>query len=392
MFWLLDRLRSEIDGQYNGKPKDLLNGELPRAGEARRIFYDAMARLDPDQAERAIVVLAQAEGPRLAMSRLWEFGARTVSGTLGHHPIVVANSWRTLDAMGWQHAEPVLRYVARYLNFEADSTYGPNRERVAASLPNLPADWAIKKPDREATLHLYHLLRDGRSDEASDLIISQLESDQVKAGAVWDAVHLVAADLLFRYKTGGGPIGGMLIHAVTTTNALRFGFDCSGDDKARLLMLLQSVAALHDAFIRTAEKEDQLRAMNLLDLTAHEADDTIEVAEVFSMLPVKANPSNSYIRHSADERSESDEACKRAFTLLQDTSTFGSFMRTARSLMCIKASLDPHDVKYPVAAFEDVSSASPEWRPFLLASSVHALHGPRSADSASLMHVRNALG
>ncbi len=48
-----------------------------------------------------------------------------------------------------------------------------------------------------------------------------------KAGAIWDAVHLVAADLLFRYKTGGSMIGGYLIHAVTSTNALRFGFDCT---------------------------------------------------------------------------------------------------------------------------------------------------------------------
>ena len=49
---------------------------------------------------------------------------------------------------------------------------------------------------------------------------------------MWDAVHLVAADLLFRYKTGGRAIGGVLIHAITSTNALRCGFDCCGDDRA----------------------------------------------------------------------------------------------------------------------------------------------------------------
>lgn len=44
----------------------------------------------------------------------------------------------------------------------------------------------------------------------------------------------------------------------------------------------------------------------------------------------------------------------------------------ARSYLCIKASLDPHDIKYPAAAFEDASLASAEWRPYLLAASVHA--------------------
>jgi hypothetical protein len=294
--------------------------------------------------------------------------------------------------MGWQHAETVLRYSARYLTFEADRTYGPYRERVAATLRNLPANWAVDKPNLEATLHLYKVLRDGRSDEACDLICTQLASGKVEAGAVWDAVHLVAADLLFRYRTGGGPIGGMLIHAVTSTNALRFGFNCSGDDGARLLMLLQASSALNDAFIQPALKEDQLRSINLLDLAAEKTGHAVEVADVFSMLPVKANQSNTYIQHSADERTASDEACQKAFALLVDSSNFGPFMRTARSLMCVKATLDPHDVKYPVAAFEDVTSASPEWRGFLLASSVHALHGPQSADSGLLVQARDALG
>jgi len=392
MFWALDRVKSELDAQDNSQLLEGLKGNFPRADQALSIFQDAMGKRDPDQAERAIVVLAQTEGPRQAMSRLWEYGARTVSGTLGHHPIVVANTWRTLDAMGWQHAEPVLRYAARYLNFEPDRTYAPNLERVAARLPNLPADWALSKPDREATLQIYAVLREGRSDEACDLIVSQLESDKVKAGAAWDAVHLVAADLLFRYKTGGGPIGGMLIHAVTSTNALRFGFDCSSDDRARLLMLLQGVSAIEGAFIAPAQKDAQLRAINLLDLASEVKDDAVKLADVFSMLPIKTNKSNTYIRHSDDERTASDEACKKAFTLLQDPSQFRPFMQTARSLLCVKASLDPHDIKYPVAAFEDISSASPDWRRYLLASSVHALHGSHSVDSAPLVQAREALG
>ena len=42
--------------------------------------------------------------------------------------------------------------------------------------------------------------------------------------------------------------------------------------------------------------------------------------------------------------------------------------------------------------FEDARRVSPEWRPYLLACSVHALHGEKSADSTTLIKVRQALG
>jgi hypothetical protein len=48
-------------------------------------------------------------------------------------------------------------------------------------------------------------------------------------------------------------------------------------------------------------------------------------------------------------------------------------------------------LNFPAAAFEDASLVSPEWRPYLLASSVHALHGARSHDTAVLVKVREAL-
>jgi hypothetical protein len=80
-----------------------------------------------------------------------------------------------------------------------------------------------------------------------------------------------------------------------------------------------------------------------------------------------------------------------AFTLLSDHANERSFLRTARSLLCVKASLDPHDIKYPAAAFEDAALVSREWRPYLLASSVHALHGTKSEDTLVLVQAREAL-
>jgi hypothetical protein len=57
----------------------------------------------------------------------------------------------------------------------------------------------------------------------------------------------------------------------------------------------------------------------------------------------------------------------------------------------MKATNNPHDYKYPVAAFEDAAVVSPRWQPYLLAASVHALHGTASADTPALVQARVAL-
>jgi hypothetical protein len=389
LFWALDRLVGGFQEEHPQSPGSLA-GELPRADQAAAIFREAMAELDPSHAERAIVVLARTRGPRLAMSLLWEYGARRVCGTLGHHPIMVANTWRTLEALGWQHAEQVLRYLARaFPRNKADRTYEPNRQRAREILSKLPPDWAANEPSRAATLEIYNLLRQGKTDAVCDLICTQLSSGRVKAGAAWDAIHLVAADLLFRYKTGGIAIGGVLIHAVTSTNALRCGFDCSGDDRVRLLMLLQSVGVLGDLFILPNQRDGQLREMNLLDLQTDDVKASASVADVFAMLPNKTKDPSS--ADAEAYRKLSDDACRISFGLSRTSATQAAFKQAARSLLCVKATGNPHDLKYPVAAFEDTALASPEWRPYLLASSVHALHGIASADSTTLLQAKKAL-
>ncbi len=389
LFWALDRIATGFQ-EGDVRPPGELAGKLPRPDQAAANFREAMAELDPSYAERAIVVLARTQGHRRAMSLLWEYGARRVCGSLGHHPIMVANTWRTLEALGWQHAEQVLRYLARsFPKNAADRTYEPNRERARRTLPALPIDWAANEPNRGATLELFHLLRRGQTDAACDLICSQLSSGRVKAGAVWDAIHLVAADLLFRYKTGGIAIGGYLVHAVTSTNALRCGFDCSYDDRVRLLMLLQSVGGLGDEFVLTNQKNGLLRDMCLLELKAGDTKTSAGIMDVFRGLPNKT-------KDPAPEEAEacrkaSDEACKLGFTFLKTSADLAAFKQAARGLLCAKATRDPHDLKYPVAAFEDTALANPEWRPYLLASSVHALHGAASADSTVLVEARKAL-
>jgi hypothetical protein len=152
---------------------------------------------------------------------------------------------------------------------------------------------------------------------------------------------------------------------------------------------LQSIGGLSDLFVQSNQKDGELRNINLLDLQEDDTDPTAGIASVFCMLPNKTK--DPAADEAAAYRKASDDACRRSFSLLKTPSNQVEFIRIARGLLCAKATANPHDLKYPVAEFEDVALASPEWRPYLLAASVHALHGTASADSPVLMQARRAL-
>lgn len=131
-FWALDRVKRGQDAGQRMRP---LERSLPSPARAEAALHDAMERFDPDLAERAVVAVARAKGGRYAMHRLWDYAPRNLSQTLGHLPIGVASSWRTLEAIGWEHAEPALRYMATEVSrFRGDPTSDPTRS--GSSVPS----------------------------------------------------------------------------------------------------------------------------------------------------------------------------------------------------------------------------------------------------------------
>ena len=389
LFWGLDRIKRGQESEDSPSAMKPLRGPMPTPSEAEDAFRKAMIQANKDDTERAVVVLAQIHGAERTLFKLWDYAPNDLGGTMGHLPIGLANATRTLHAIGWHHAEPALRYLAREMSRpEVDRTYSDNLTRAERTAPTLPVDWKANTGNRTATLELYQLLRSPAPASASDYICRALSRDGIKAGAMWDAISLAAADLIFRYRTGGGVIGGNLIHAITSTNALRYGFNRLPTTKQTLLLLLQAAGLLSDFFIRWPAEAGGLRKMNLATDLASLPAENDGFDAVFSMLPFK---SDNYDQKEASERAASDQACRLAFQRLHTPSGQHNFQRAARSLLCIKASEDAHDFKYPAAIFEDSQQASLEWRPYLLASSVHALHGTNSADTASLVAARQAL-
>jgi len=67
------------------------------------------------------------------------------------------------------------------------------------------------------------------------------------------------------------------------------------------------------------------------------------------------------------------------------------FLHTARRLVCLKATENAHDVKFPAAILENYELTSPQWRPYLLAASMHWLHGTKMPDNPAVLSARDAL-
>jgi hypothetical protein len=392
LFWAVDHFKWQQEISPTG-PVERLTGSLPAADKAAAEFHAAMQRLDAEKAERAAVALARADGARQAFDLFWHYGCRD-SSFIGHRAIGVTNSRRALDAIGWRHAEPVLRFVVQDLHSmggKPDRHYQPNVARADRAFVTLPAGWAVGRADAGATRELFAQVRRGQSEAACDLVIRQLSGD-FGARPAWDALHVAAAELLMLHAAADG-MAGRPLHLNTTVNALHYAFRACGDARTRLLILLQATAWAAE-FIRTHLGEQALAAGTPLDLGGLSAG---TVDDVFARLPPHTYHYDVKTRTGpgtviADLATRRDVG-RGVFALVsRDPDAALPYMQAARDWLCTKATVEAHEFKLPAALFEDYDVVSPEWRPRLLAASAHWLHGRQSPDSPLLRQAREAVG
>ena len=135
IFWALDAFKSSQardvqEGNWTMAP--VKESAVPPGHKAHDAFRKAMNRWDVEAANAAIVGLARGTGANRIFELFARYGPRDFR-SIGHKAIFVANSWRTLQAIGWQHAEPVLRSLAyALLNHRgepnpADNDLGPDK-------------------------------------------------------------------------------------------------------------------------------------------------------------------------------------------------------------------------------------------------------------------------
>src|SRR5262245_31270745 len=207
IFWALDSFKS-------GQAADVREGDwtmtaltsskVPSATQARKAFAEAMDSWDETAADFAVVGLARNAGAQEIFEIFCRYWMRDFRD-IGHKAIYVANSWRTLQAIGWQHAEAVLRSLAYALlergrdpnpakaDLEADRPWRSNQSLVG----KIRSDWLDGRPDSSATTELFQLLRQASPGDASAKVVDLLNR-RVSPRSVWDALFDSAGELLMR--------------------------------------------------------------------------------------------------------------------------------------------------------------------------------------------------
>ena len=191
IFWALDYFKTaaardvEERGDWMMEPVD--EKAVPAADKAAAEFTAAMDAWDEAAADAAIAGLARTAGANEIYEHLFRYGMRDFR-SIGHKAIYVANSLRTLNCIGWQHAEPVLRSLAYALlmhegdnprdrNDAADVPYRKNLERVAKlkrAEGFIPSVRPKATTDAGATTELLASIRNGSNDDSCNLVVEQL--------------------------------------------------------------------------------------------------------------------------------------------------------------------------------------------------------------------------
>jgi hypothetical protein len=379
IFWSLDQFKSAqaaTKKESGWRMEKVDEANVPAARKAHQAFVDAMENWDEKAADTAAAGLARTAGANEAFELLWRLGARDFR-SIGHKAIYCANAYRTLQSIGWHHAEPVLRSLAyalqaregapdnpAKLDLPADRPWRQNVERAKKIRP----DWQDGKPSESATRAMLDALRDGSPDDCCEKVV-ELINGGASAQSVWDALFTGAGELLMRQP------GIVALHAVTSTNALHFAYQTTASDDTRRMLLLQN-AAFVPLF---------LQAMGGRGKVAEARLDQIEPE------PLKAQDGAKPVEEIfADVSRDRLTAARKTLSYLKDNPRAKELIDAARLLVFIKGN-DSHDYKFSSALLEDYEHLTPAWRDRFLASGMFRLRGSGEKDSGLLKRTRAAL-
>ena len=372
LLWALDNFKASQaqdvkEGDWVLEPVD--ECRLPKTQRAREEFVRAMEVWDSEAADAAVAALCRSSGAAQTMEPIWRMAVRD-QRDIGHKAIFAAQSWRTLQTIGWEHAEPVLRsLVYGMLDLRGDTRprpvgpYETNLENAGKVRP----DWQVGRDDVGATKGLLQVIRQATPEAASAEAVKLLNQG-VSPGSLWDAVVLSACELIMHSP------GIVAIHATTATNALHYIFTASGDDTTRKLALLQAVGWQPMYRGRTKLTDaDGIDALKMNpDIAISNGDES--VAEIFTTI-----------------NEDRKKAAAKTQAYLSRGGSTDLIFDAARRMIFHKGK-DSHDYKYGAALLEEcLWSTEPKWRSQIVAASMFNLPGSKTADSPLMIRAREAL-
>jgi len=374
LFWAIDQFkRSQAanlrEGGWRLGPVD--EAAVAPSHRARQAFIEAMDKWDEAAADAAMAGLARTAGANEIFELLCRYGVRDFH-EIGHKQIYVSNSFRTLEAIGWQHAEPVLRSLAYALLDRAHAKQRPDTADLPPldlfrgnleAFPKIRAGWLDGKPSSDATAEMLQTLREASGAEAAAKVVEMLNRG-VAAQSIFDALFNGAGELLMRAP------GILSLHATTFTNATHYAWLHAGEDETRRLLLLQNAAFLP---LFRGGRIAQGTRIDALEPLPTKLSGPAAVEEVFGTL--------GHDRLAAS---------RRMLSYLQETSDPKPLADAARRLIFLKGT-DSHDYKYSSAVLEDYAWMTAPWRDRYLAASAFYLKGSDAPDNELVSRTRAAL-
>ena len=306
-----------------------------------------------------------------ACTKSLSYGARDFR-EIGHKEIYVANSFRTLETIGWHHAEPVLRSLVYGMLDREGEKQNPAKADLPTDRPyrrsvelakEIPSGWLDGKPDPAATRAMLETIRQGSARDAGDKALELLKRG-VAPQSLFDAFFDGAGELLMRAP------GILSLHATTFTNALHYSWQHCRDEETRKVLILQNAAFL--PLFRGNSKDKGNHIDELEPVALKNPDSAIE--EIF-----------------ADVSNDRLAASRKILSYLRENPNPKTVVDAARRLIFLKGR-DSHDYKFSSAVLEDYAFMSPPWRDRYLAASVFNLKGSGDKDNDLVKRTRAALG
>jgi len=371
IFWAIDAFkgsqeRNTREGDWRLGPIE--ESKLPPSHKAKQALIDALENWDETAGDAAIASLARTASAHEIFEVLCRYGARDFR-EIGHKEIYVANSFRTLEVIGWHHAEPILRSLVYAImdtngaksnpaksDLPADRPYRQNLERVK----QIRSNWREGKPNADATREMLQTIREGSAKDAGEKAFELLNRG-VAPQSLFDACFDGAGELLMRAP------GILSLHATTFTNALHYAWQHCRDDDTRKILLLQNASFL--PLFRGNSKDKGLH----IDKLEPDSDKNPTVEDIF-----------------ADVSKDKLSASRKIISYLESHPDPKPLADAARRLIFLKGR-DSHDYKFSSAVLEDYNAMTSPWRDRYLAASVFYLKGTGDKDSDLVKRTRAAL-
>ena len=375
IFWAIDQFKSSQaanvkEGNWLMGPVD--EAKVPSSDRAKKAFIEAMDNWDESAADAAITGLVRTAGVNELFEIFVRYGMRDFRD-IGHKAIYVANSFRTLEVIGWHHAEPVLRSLAYALLDRTGAKENPAKADLPADRPfrqnleivkQVRVGWLDGKRDAGATKELLQAVRSGAPADTSAVALKLLNQG-VAPESVFDALFDSAGELLMQVP------GILSLHAMTFTNAIHYAWHRTQSDETRRLLLLQNAAFLP---LYRGDRADKGIHIDTLEPITPNAKGEEAVADIF-----------------ADIGKDRLTAARKVLGYLQDKNSAQPIADAARRLVFLKGT-NSHDYKFSSAVLEDYEHLAQPWRDRLLAASVFNFRGSGEKDNELVDRIRSALG